>query len=111
MTTYEPTRSGLKRLLADLREGVTYYTATEALHPAGGTETVYREWQFEKRRLLGWCVAGSSRSAEYVLSNEGGIHTNPPAGARPLFDHGHETHTPDPLRAVPEMRQKAGAPR
>lgn len=105
MTIYEPTRSGLKHLLRDLREGATYYTVDECAQP-WGTELRYRSWTFEKKRLLGWCVTGSSRSAENVLSNFGPISDEQPI-MQPLFG-GSSGAGPDPQLAIPKARQKAG---
>lgn len=107
MPTYEPTRSGLKKFLRNIREGVTYYTIDECAQ-AWGVEHRYRTWTFEMRSPLGgWCVTGTSRHAENVLSTFGPVFDQPPAGVQPLFDRSSGA-SPDSRRAVPQMRQTAG---
>lgn len=82
MTTFEPTKRGLKDLLGSIKRsnyGLSYYAVAE--NEDG--EYLYREIRFKHSRL--WGPVWHHMSAEAVLSNYGPLYGSPPAGTKPLF--------------------------
>lgn len=107
MTTWNRTRSGLRKFLADVKAnpGKTYYSTRECVQP-WGNEFKYREIQFKPSRL--WVGTFGHHSAEATLSLYGPLTDDRPVHLKPLFETGGTQHRPDAKkvadRAQPQRR-------
>lgn len=93
MTTWQPTRGGLKKFLRDVADnpGKSYYSISDCMKPTGNTRR-YREIVFKPSRL--WVGTWGHHGAQGVLSLYGPI-TDVCPEVKPLFDDGGKQHAPE----------------
>ncbi|MGW6741662.1 hypothetical protein ACWGDX_13200 [Streptomyces sp. NPDC055025] len=105
MTTWQPTRKGLKEFLRDVANnpGKSYYSISDCAQPWGDTRK-YREIVFKPSRL--WVGTWGHHGAEGVLSLYGPISDVQPAGLKSLFEKGGPQYLPDPEKVAKDAQPK-----